>query len=408
MSPSHSNIPDMLSAEYQADPDGVLRRMRDDYPVIKHEQSGYYFLSRYADVQRALNELSTKHQEWQLEPVIGRSLGGMSGREHSTHRGLVTPAFRGRELGERFMPVIADCAAELIARFKDKGHVDLVAEFTRWFPINVISTMLGLPKEDHAKFRDWYSSFMAFLSNIEQDPEVTAWGMRTQKEFPDYILPIIAERRTNPGQDLLSRLCTSEIDGQQLSDDNIRSFVGLLLIAGGETTDKVIASLFKNLLEHPDQLAAVEQDRSLIPNALAETLRFSPPVNIVLRTVLEDTEFSGTVIPAEAIVACVVGAANRDDRRFNNPDEFDIFRPDLDTSKAFAGGSNNQLAFGSGRHFCVGAYLAKAEVETATNALLDTMPQMHLSDGFSPVDEGLFTRAPGSLLLDFSVPAMSK
>src|ERR1700760_1417256 len=97
-----SSVPDMLSAEYQADPEGVFRRMRDDYPVVKHEQSGFYFVSRYADVQRALTDLSTKHQEWQLEPVIGRSLGGMNGREHSTHRSLVTPAFRGRELGERF------------------------------------------------------------------------------------------------------------------------------------------------------------------------------------------------------------------------------------------------------------------------------------------------------------------
>ena len=380
-----------------------FRRMRDEFPVLKQEPSGYYFLSRYEDVRRALSDLSTKHQEWQLEPVIGRSLGGMSGREHSTHRGLVTPAFRGRELGERFMPVIAECAQELIDNFKNDGHVDLVEQFTRWFPINVISTMLGLPKEDHGKFRDWYSSFMAFLSNITQDAAVIEWGMRTQKEFPEYILPIIAERRRNPGEDLLSRLCTAEIDGAILTDDNIRSFVGLLLIAGGETTDKVIASLFKNLLQHPEQLAAVQKDRSLITNALAETLRFSPPVNIVLRTAIEDTEFSGTVIPAESIVACVVGAANKDERRFANPDIFDIFREDLDVGRVFAGSTNNMLAFGVGRHFCVGSLLAKAEVETATNTLLDVMPDLRLTPGFVPEDEGFFTRAPDSLLIDFTV-----
>lgn len=392
--------PDILSSAFTDDPPAFFRTLRDDFPAFRHEASGYWFISRYDDVKRALNDLSTKHQEWQLEPVIGRSLGGMSGREHSTHRSLVTPAFRGRELEERFTPVISACATELIDRFAATGSVDLVAEFTRWYPINVISTMLDLPKEDHAKFRDWYSSFMAFLSNLTNDPEVAAWGMRTQKEFPEYILPIIRERRVNPGEDLLSRLCTSEIDGVQLSDDDIRSFVGLLLIAGGETTDKVIASLFKNLLENPQQLAAVQQDRSLVAQALVETLRYSPPVNIVLRTALEDTEFSGVVVPAESIVACVIGAANRDERRFSDPDRFDIFRSDADAEKGFNAAAAH-LAFGSGRHFCVGSYLAKAEVEIGVNQLLDRMPDVALAPGASVADVGLFTRAPESIDLTF-------
>ena len=392
--------PDVLSDEFANEMTSAFRVMREEFPLFQHEPSGYWFISRYDDVQYALDNLSTKHQEWQLEPVIGRSLGGMSGREHSTHRALVSPSFRGRELGERFLPVIDDCATRLIDAFRERGSVDLVAEFTKWFPINVISTMLGLPRADHAKFRDWYASFMAFLSNIAQDPDVIAWGMRTQAEFPEYILPIIRERRANPGDDLLSKLCSAEIDGVQLTDDNIRSFVGLLLIAGGETTDKVIASLFKNLLEHPDQFEAVVNDRSLITNALAETLRYSPPVNIVLRTAVEDTELSGGVIPAESIVACVVGAANHDERRFERPDEFDIFRQDVDPTRAFAGGKNH-LAFGSGRHFCVGSFLAKAEVETGVNHLLDAMPGLRLKPGSTVSDVGLFTRAPETLLLEF-------
>jgi cytochrome P450 len=393
--------PDILSDDFTDDPPAFFRRMRDDFPLVHHEASGYWFISRYDDVKRALADLSTKHQEWQLEPVIGRSLGGMSGREHSTHRALVTPAFRGRELGEKFMPVISECARELIDGFRHDGHVDLVSQFSRWFPINVISTMLGLPKSDHGKFQDWYSSFMAFLSNLTKDPEVTAWGMRTQEEFPAYILPIIRERRRNPGEDLLSKLCTAEIDGVRLTDDDIRSFVGLLLIAGGETTDKVIASLFKNLLEHPEQLRAVREDRSLIPAALAETLRISPPVNIVLRTAVEDTHFSGGTVPAESIVACVVGAANRDDRTFADPDTFDIRRTDSHPLKAFTG-AGTHLAFGSGRHFCVGSFLAKAEVETAVDQLLDAMPDVDFAPGSAPVDVGLFTRAPEAMQLRFT------
>lgn len=401
MNTQASSIPDILSPEFAADPSGFFQRMRDRYPVFRHEASGYWFLSRHDDVRRALVELSTKHQEWQLEPVIGRSLGAMSGREHSTHRSLVTPAFRGRELGERFLPVIAECADQLIGGFAADGHVDLVAQFTRWYPINVISTMLDLPAADHGKFRDWYSSFMAYLSNMTGDPEVAAWGRRTGREFPEYILPIIRQRRAAPGTDLLSRLCTAAIDGVQLSDDNIRSFVGLLLIAGGETTDKVIASLFRNLLDNPTQLEAVRQDRSLIESALVETLRFSPPVNIVLRTAIEDVEFCGRTIPAESTVACVVGAANRDERRFADPDVFDLHRPDGDAPAGFTG-SAAHLAFGSGRHFCVGSILAKTEVVTATNKLLDVMPDMRYTPGFVPVDEGVFTRAPGSLHIEFT------
>lgn len=402
--PVSASPPDILSPAYEADPPGFFRLMRDDFSLIHHEASGFWFLSRHADVSEALGgaAFSTRHQEWQMEPVIGRSLGAMTGREHATQRALVAPAFRGKELGTRFLSVIEQTARDLIGAFPEGGRVDLVDSFTSWFPINVIASMLGLPKGNHRRFHDWYSSFMAFLSNITQDPEVIAWGERTKREFPEYILPIIAERRANPGDDLLSRLCTAEIDGERMTDDQIRSFVALLLIAGGETTDKVIASILKNLLENPEQLAAVRADRSLIANALAETLRFAPPVNIVLRTAEEEVEIpDGGTIPANSTVACVIGAANRDERRFADPDRFDIFREDLDVGRAF-GGSSRHLAFGHGRHFCVGSMLAKAQVETGVSLLLDLMPDMRFATGFTPRDEGLYTRAPASLWVEYT------
>jgi pulcherriminic acid synthase len=397
-------VPDILSAEFEVDPPAFFRRMRDDFPLIHHEESGYYFISRHADVERALKDetaYSTRHQEWQLEPVIGRSLGGMTGHEHATQRSLVAPSFRGKALGERFMTVIEANATRLLDQLPASGSVDLVDGFSRWFPINVIADMLGLPKGDHERFHDWYSSFMAFLSNITQDPEVIAWGERTKREFPEYILPIIRERRERPGEDLVSILATAEIDGARMTDGQIQSFIALLLIAGGETTDKAVASLFKNLLDNPDQLAALRADRSLVTRALAETLRFSPPVNIVLRTAEVEVEIpDGGVIPARSTVACVVGAANRDERRFADPDRFDINRADLEPEKAF-GGAAHHLAFGKGRHFCVGSFLAKAEVETAANQILDRMPGLAYAPGFEAIDSGLFTRAPESLQVTY-------
>jgi pulcherriminic acid synthase len=323
----------------------------------------------------------------------------MDGREHSVHRGLVTPAFRGSELTEKFIPVMEKGARELIDGFRHVGEVDLVDQFTTRFPINVIVDMLALPKSDHVLFHRWYNSIMAFLSNLSQDPEVMAQGLKTKDELQEYMLPKIAERRAAPRDDLLSTLCTAEIDGEQMSDLEIKAFVSLLLVAGGETTDKAMANMIWNLLQNPEQLAMVREDRSKIPHAFAETLRHSPPVQMIMRQPSEDVEMSGGTIPAGATVVCLIAAANRDPRKYSDPDSFDITRPDLNFATAFAAAANH-TGFAFGRHFCVGAMLAKVEVETAANQLLDAMGDIELLEPVAA--EGVFTRAPTSMKLRFT------
>lgn len=290
-------------------------------------------------------------------------------------------------------------ARELVDQFQASEPVDLVDQFATRFPINVIVDMLGLPKRDHQKFHGWYTSIMGFLGNLSQDPDVAAEGMRTKAEFAEYMLPIIQERRQHLGDDLLSTLCAAEIDGEKMDDEEIKAFCSLLLTAGGETTDKSLASLLKNLLQHPRQLEAVRADRSLIPAAFAETLRFSPPVHMIMREPSEDVEMSGGVVEAGKTVTCLISAANRDDRRFDHPDSFDVHRDDLSTKKAFSAAANH-LAFCLGRHFCVGAMLAKTEVEVGTNMLLDVMPNMRMEPEFSPPEEGVFTRGPTSMRVE--------
>jgi pulcherriminic acid synthase len=174
-----------------------------------------------------------------------------------------------------------------------------------------------------------------------------------------------------------------------------------LLAAGGETTDKAIASVFANLLRHPDQFAAVRDDRSLIPQAFAETLRFSPPVHMIMRQPGEDVTVSGGTIPAGSTVTCLIASANRDPERYADPDSFDIFRDDLKVTTAFTAAADH-LAFALGRHFCVGALLAEAEVVAGTNQLLDAMPDMRLRPGFEPVERGVFTRGPETLPVEFT------
>jgi len=396
-------VPDLLSEEFAANPYPSYQVMREDYPLLWHEAMNSYVISRYEDVQRAFKEeaFTTANYDWQLEPVHGRTILQMSGREHSVRRALVTPAFRGAELQAKFLPVIERNAKELIDQFRAAGSADLVSDFASHFPISVIVDMLGLDKSDHARFHRWYTSIIAFLGNLSGDEKVAADGLRTRDELAEYMIPVIQRRREQPGDDLLSALCTTEVDGTRMSDEDIKAFVSLLLAAGGETTDKAMASLFANLLQHPDQLEAVRGDRSLIPRAFAETLRYSPPVHMIMRQPSEDVTVSGGTIPAGSTVTCLIGAANRDPGRFSDPDRFDIHRGDLDTDNAFSAAAGH-LAFALGRHFCVGALLAKAEIETGAGQLLDAMPGVRLRDGFVPADSGVFTRGPATLPVEFT------
>jgi pulcherriminic acid synthase len=398
-------VPDILSPEFAADPYTAYRVMRDSAPLIWHEATQSYIISRYEDVERVFKDkagqFTTDNYDWQIEPVHGRTILQLSGREHAVRRALVAPAFRGTELQEKFLPVIERNSRELIDAFRHTGSADLVADYATRFPVNVIADMLGLDKGDHAKFHRWYTAVIAFLGNLSGDPEVAAAGERTRAEFTEYMLPIIRERRERPGTDLLSALCAAEVDGVRMSDEDVKAFCSLLLAAGGETTDKAIAGIFANLLLHPDQLAAVREDRSLIPRAFAETLRFTPPVHMIMRQSAEEVELSGGTVPPGATVTCLIGAANRDDRRYADPERFDIFREDLTTTTAFSAAADH-LAFALGRHFCVGALLAKAEVEIGVGQLLDAMPDVRLAEGFEPSEHGVFTRGPQRLPVRFT------
>lgn len=398
-------VPDILSPEFAANPYSAYRVMRETAPLIWHEPTQSWIISRYDDVERVFkdkkSEFTTDNYNWQIEPVHGKTILQLSGREHAVRRALVAPAFRGSDLQEKFLPVIEQNSRALIDGFRHTGSADLVADYATRFPVNVIADMLGLDKADHPRFHRWYTSVIAFLGNLSGDPEVTAAGERTRVEFAEYMFPIIRERREKPGDDLLSALCAAEVDGVKMSDEDIKAFCSLLLAAGGETTDKAIASIFANLLLHPEQLAAVREDRSLIARAFAETLRYTPPVHMIMRQSATEVELSGGTIPAGATVTCLIGAANRDENRYSEPDRFDIFREDLTSATAFSAAADH-LAFALGRHFCVGALLAKAEVEIGVDQLLDAMPDMRLAEGYDPVEQGVFTRGPQSLPVRFT------
>ncbi|MFJ7207116.1 cytochrome P450 [Streptomyces sp. NPDC098789] len=399
------DAPDILSPQFAEDPYPTYRVLRESAPLVWHEATQSFLVSRYEDVARVFKDkesrFTTDNYAWQAEPVHGKTILQMSGREHATRRALVAPAFRGGELREKVVPIIDRNARELIDAFRGAGTVDLVSGFASRFPISVIGDMFGLDRSGQERIAGWYRAFVAFTGNLSGEPECAAAGARAQEAFAAYMLPVIRDRRERPGDDLLSGLCAARVDGVTMSDEDIKAFCSLLLTAGAETTDKAVAALFANLLADPHQLAAVRQDRTLIDRAFAETLRFSPPVHMIMRQAATDVPMSGGTIPAGATVTCLIGAANRDAGRYADPDRFDIFRADLTTTTAFSAAADH-LAFALGRHFCVGALLAKAEVEIATNQLLDAMPDLRPAAGYDPAEQGVFTRGPRSLVVEFA------
>ncbi len=398
-----TEAPDILSPEYDANPYPFYEVLRDEYPVMWHEGTQAYVISRYEDVAGAFRnpQISSRNYEWQTEPVHGRTILQMEGKEHSSYRGIVNPIFRGSYLEQSIVPAITKAARQQIGEFLADGEVDLCKRFSTYYPIGVIVQLLDLPMEDVPQFYEWYTMIMDFVSNITGDEEKNRRGMAARAEMGEYLMPKIAERRANPGDDLLTAMVTKEFDGVQMSDDDIRGFCSLLLTAGGETTEKAITLTMRNLLDNPEQMAEVRADRQLIGPAFAETLRFTGPVQMIMRHTDEEVEFSGGAVEAGHTLELLLGAANRDPEAFDEPDRFNIHRTDMEFEKAFSAAADH-TAFALGRHFCVGSMLARAELTVAMDALLDAMDDIAYADGYEQVETGVYTRGLTSLPLTFT------
>jgi cytochrome P450 len=395
--------PDIFAPEFAADPYPHYRRMRDEYPLYFHAPTRAWILSRYDDVRMALTNPSftTKSYAAQTEPLLGKTLIQLDGREHALQRGLLTPSFSAGSIRERFSDLIGDTIDELTAAVASHGKADLVRDLVVHVPVRIMAGLLGLPAHDRDRFRAWYTALIQGALNLTGDPAVALAANTARDELDAYIRPLVATRRESPGTDLISNLATTTVDGDRLTDDQIVRFAMLMVFAGGETTEKGLSTTLRNLLAHPDALAAVRQDRSLLPRAIAESFRYTAPTHMVPRQTCEEIEVSGGTLPAAAEVMCFLGSANRDERRFDDPDRFDLHRPEADPERAFTGQAAH-LAFGGGRHFCLGAVLSRFEIEVALSRILDALPDLRLADNTPPPDVGLFLRGPATLPVRFS------
>ncbi|MFF1739958.1 cytochrome P450 [Streptomyces mirabilis] len=362
--------PSLLTPGIERDPYPLYRTLRQRFPLVYDRPFGAWLVSRYADVRAALADPRL------VAAPPGRTLAHLEGGTHSAHRALVSPAFRGHAL-TALAAGVERTAYVLARRLADRQEADLVAEFCQWLPTAAAVAALGLPYEDTARVHAWCRTGLDHLGG--HHPELDA-----------FLLPYIARRRAHPGDDLLSALCTARADGRPLSDEAVAGIAGTLLGAGGEATAHALASFLANLLDHPGQLALVRARPELTAGAWAESLRRDPPLHIVLRRAVEPVG----AVPMGATVACLLGAAGRDPARFADPDRYDVFRPDP-----------GQLAYGSGRHFCPGALLARLTAEHGLRALFAALPELRRSPGFHPVADGLISRSPRSLLVRLRRPA---
>jgi cytochrome P450 len=323
--------------------------------------------------------------------VMGHTILAMGGKEHHDHRNLVAKAFRATAL-ERWEPsVIGPVCDQLVDEIKNDGHADLVKALTFEFPTRIISTLLGLPPEDLDMFR------RLSLDLISIPTDIVA-GLTAAAELHGYFLGQVEQRRRKLTDDIIGDLVGAEIDGEKLTDEAIIAFLRLLLPAGLETTYRSSGNLLYLLLAHPEQLALVYQDRSLLPMAIEEGLRYETPLTTVMRTTTEEIEIGGKAIPAEAQVDMCMASANRDESRWTDPNTFDIRRP-----------RQAHIAFAGGIHMCLGMHLARLETRVILNSLFDRVKDLTLvpDDGTGEESKivGLTFRSPNKLPVTFAPAA---
>jgi cytochrome P450 len=371
------------------DPYPLFAGLRQTTPVtnfkLAHRES--YIVTRYDDVRAVLHDGETYSSRANAEvgKFMGRTLIEMDGKEHTRTRALVQRAFAARAV-DGLAGTMTALVNELIDGFAREGRADLVEQFTLLFPVQVIAEIIGIPRTDYPQFQRWSLDLIAF----SKDPER---GRAASDTLREYFLPVVRRRRAEPRDDVISRLVTGTIDGVGLTDEEVVSFLRLLLPAGAETTSRLIGSMLFALIAEPERFARVHAERALVPWAIEETLRWETPVLFVARETTKPVEIAGVPIPAGMMLSAVIGSANRDESHFPDPDRFDLDRR-----------TEDHLSFAFGRHFCLGHHLAKLEARTALGALLDRLRNPRFDpDAPPPSIRGLAFRSPQSLPVRFDV-----
>jgi cytochrome P450 len=392
-SPDQSSAPDLDS-----DPYGYFKHMRQTAPVWRGtlmesdlmppelKTSESWTLFDFDSVFTAFREdtvFTSEMYNKTIGLVFGPTILGMHGKQHHDHRNLVAKAFRQSALAQWEPEVIDPICDQLVDEFKDDGEADLVKAVTFEFPTRVTAALLGLPQDDLAMFRRLSLDLISITEDIEA-------GLNASVELGSYFQEQVDQRRRKMTEDVIGDLVGAEIDGEKLTDEAIISFLRLLLPAGLETTYRSSSNLLALLLTHTDQLEAVQRDRDLIPAAIEEGIRYETPLVLVARNTTRDVEMHDQTIPEGAQVNLCMGSANRDEKRWDNPDVFDIGRP-----------RRAHISFAGGIHSCLGMHLARVETRAMLNSLFDRVTDLQLQQDDDTKIVGMPFRSPKHLPVTF-------
>ncbi|WP_406688233.1 cytochrome P450 [Saccharopolyspora sp. ID03-671] len=358
-----------------------LRGERPDHEVRYDESTGMWEVHGYPEILRALSDPATfsSHTQRLVPEAGGFSEGNlvqMDPPDHQKLRKLVSHAFTPKVVAD-LEPRIAGLTTELMDGMGEKS--ELVTDLAYPLPVIVIAELLGVPASDRDRFKRWVDGMFNSTNKVSlkdrspEDEEYFNSAMELVGELVAYLGEHVRERRQRPREDLLTKLVEAEVDGVRLSDAEITNFGMVLLVAGHITTTMLLGNTLLCLDAHPDQFERVRADRSLVPHAIEESLRFLSPFAAVSRVTETDTELGGVRIPADQMLLLWVASANRDPRQFTDPNAFDVTRD-----------PNPQIGFGRGIHFCLGAPLARLEGRIALNLLLDRFPRLRTDPDDAP------------------------
>ncbi len=359
---------DPYAYEMHEDPYPTYAALRAEAPVYRNEQLGFWALSRHADVLTGFRDVTrfSNRNGVSLDPASSHprahammSFLAMDPPRHTRMRALVSRGFTPRRIAE-LEPRIRALANRHIDAFIATGRCDFIKDFAGKFPMDVISEMLGVPEADRDQLRAWAD---LVVHREEGMTDVPPAGMEAAMHMLGYFGQLVADHRAQPRDDLTAALLTAEIDGDRLDDVEILGFLFLMIIAGNETTTKLLGNAVYWLWRNPEQRRLVAGDPSLIPRWVEETLRYDGSTQALARTLVGDLELHGQRMRDGDRIVLLVGSANRDERVFPDPDRFDVLR---DTSA--------MLSFGQGTHFCLGAALARLEARVALEEVQRRFP----------------------------------
>jgi cytochrome P450 len=354
-----------------------LRKLRDESPVWQDPDTGIWHVTRYADVDAALSDYGRLASDVspvfpEAPPVLDGHIGAMDPPRHRRLRGLVSRAFTARSIA-RLEPRVEELAAGLLDQAGDGDEIELVGALAHPLPMIVIAELLGVPVADRDRFAVWADVLFqqgAFDPSDEERMAASAANMRT---FHSYLSELVAERRKEPREDLVSELARAQEGDESLGDAEITGFATFLLLAGHITSTLVIANTLLVLDESPPLQDALRADPELVPAALEEIVRYRTPIRAAPRLATVDIDYDGTVVPAGSLVYLSLESANHDERVFEDPDRCLPRRS-----------PNPHLSFGRGLHFCLGAPLARLETAVATRLLLSRFSSLRVVPGAVP------------------------